>query len=132
MKNFTFKVTPSPPCPSPIKPISPIAPAPPCPTSPIAPPPPMAPAPPMPPAPPMSPQPTFPTLPPYPVFGMSTRLAHAYVPWQYYRVVYQPCEALEAGTLFPELNMPQGEYGPCEGPEPCRLSFPGGGVPCGR
>ena len=56
------------------------------------------------------------------------RLAHAYVPWQYYNAIYSPAEALEKGTLFPELCMPQGQYGPCEGPCPCRLSF-GGGVP---
>lgn len=59
------------------------------------------------------------------------RLAHAYVPWQYFNVVYCPAEALNKGTLFPELYMPQGQYGPCEGPKPCRLAF-GGGVPCGN
>ena len=58
------------------------------------------------------------------------RLAHAYVPWQYLNTVFSPAEALCKGTLFPELNMPQGQYGPCEGPRPCKVYF-GGGVPYG-
>jgi hypothetical protein len=58
------------------------------------------------------------------------RLAHAYVPWQCLNTVYSPAEALCNGTLFPELNMPQGQYGPCEGPRPCKVYF-GGGVPHG-
>lgn len=58
------------------------------------------------------------------------RLAHAYVPWQYFNVIYSPAEGHAKGTIFPELFMPQGQYGPCEGPRPCRLAF-GGGVPCG-
>lgn len=33
-------------------------------------------------------------------------LAHAYIPWQYYGVVYSNKEALDKGTLFPELYMP--------------------------
>ena len=59
--------------------------------------------------------------PPYsPVFApLSMRLAHAYVPWQYYNVVYGTSEALDKGTLFPELFQPQGVYGHCEGPQPC-------------
>ncbi len=39
------------------------------------------------------------------------RLAHAYVPWQYYNVIYSPGEGLEKGTIFPELFMPKGVYG---------------------
>ncbi|MCE5285224.1 MAG: spore coat associated protein CotJA [Pelosinus sp.] len=31
------------------------------------------------------------------------RLAHAYVPWQCYTKAFSPCEALNKGTLFPEL-----------------------------
>lgn len=31
------------------------------------------------------------------------RLAHAYVPWQFYCKAYNPHEALHRGTLFPEL-----------------------------
>lgn len=58
------------------------------------------------------------------------RLAHAYVPWQFFNVTYSPAEGHSKGTIFPELYMPQGQYGPCEGPKPCRLAF-GGGVPCG-
>lgn len=34
------------------------------------------------------------------------RLAHAYVPYQYYSQSYPPEKALERGTLFPELYMP--------------------------
>lgn len=33
-------------------------------------------------------------------------LAMAYVPWQEWKQVYEPCQALEAGTIFPELNLP--------------------------
>jgi len=67
--------------------------------------------------------------PPYqygPVFApLAMRLAHAYVPWQRYNVVYGASEALERGTLFPELYMPQEQYGPCEGREPCGGVFHG-------
>lgn len=31
------------------------------------------------------------------------RLAHSYVPWQFYRQAFSPQEALDKGTLFPEL-----------------------------
>lgn len=41
---------------------------------------------------------------------MKFRLAHAYVPWQYYNVIYSPQEALQKGTVFPELDMPKGTY----------------------
>lgn len=34
------------------------------------------------------------------------RLAHAYVPFQYYSRNYSPGEALRRGTLYPELYMP--------------------------
>lgn len=37
---------------------------------------------------------------------VSTQLAQAYVPWQRYGVTYSPQEALEKGTLFPELYRP--------------------------
>lgn len=30
----------------------------------------------------------------------------AYVPWQYFTTVYETDRALEAGTLFPELDKP--------------------------
>jgi len=65
-----------------------------------------------------------PFMPPY------FRLAHAYVPWQYINSVFPSAEALCKGTLFPELHMPQGQYGPCEGPRPCKVYF-GGGAPYG-
>lgn len=39
-------------------------------------------------------------------FIVSTQLAQAYVPWQRYGVTYSPQEALEKGTLFPELYRP--------------------------
>ncbi|MFW5991948.1 MAG: spore coat associated protein CotJA [Halanaerobiaceae bacterium] len=38
--------------------------------------------------------------------GGRVRLAHAYVPFQRYENHYQPAEALNRGTLFPELYMP--------------------------
>lgn len=31
------------------------------------------------------------------------KLAHAYVPWQHYKQAFSPREALQKGTLFPEL-----------------------------
>lgn len=40
----------------------------------------------------------------YPVYGRE--LARAYVPWQMYGVTYSPAEALEKGTLFPDLYRP--------------------------
>lgn len=33
-------------------------------------------------------------------------LAMAYVPWQKWNQTYDPCKALEIGTIFPELNLP--------------------------
>ena len=36
----------------------------------------------------------------------AARLARAYVPWQRYGATYNPQEALEKGTLFPELYRP--------------------------
>ena len=70
-------------------------------------------------------QPIIPVLPGY---TTTPWLAHAYVPWQFYATSYNPTEALFNGTLFPELNMPQGEYGPCEGPKPCKMVYPRGGA----
>ena len=78
-------------------------------------------------------QPSQPGYPQYPVLPQSPfRLAHSYTPWQYYNVVFSLAEALDKGTLFPELYQPQGFYGPCEGPEPCHLVYPCGGVPHGN
>ena len=34
------------------------------------------------------------------------KLAHAYVPFQHYSRSYSPREALQRGTLYPELYMP--------------------------
>lgn len=34
--------------------------------------------------------------------------AMAYVPWQNFTTVYEPDNALEVGTIFPELNKPFG------------------------
>ena len=33
-------------------------------------------------------------------------LAMAYVPWQMWRDIYEPCKALETGTIFAELDKP--------------------------
>lgn len=74
-------------------------------------------------------QPGYPVVPGYPIY--SIRVAHSYTPWQYYNVVYGPREALDKGTMFPELFQPQGVYGPCEGPQPCKAIFPWGGAPYG-
>lgn len=99
------------------------------PIAPIAPPPPFDQPPVFPVFPEYPGQPMFPVQPGYPVYSL--RLAHSYTPWQYYNVVFSPREALSKGTMFPELYQPQGVYGPCEGPEPCKAVFPWGGVPYG-
>ena len=39
-----------------------------------------------------------------PLFGMTP--AMAYVPWQQMSETCEPCEALQAGTIFPDLNFP--------------------------
>lgn len=49
---------------------------------------------------PKPPAPVMPELPP------GIRLAHAYVPWQVLNKTYSLTEALQRGTLFPELDMP--------------------------
>lgn len=72
-----------------------------------------------------APEPIIPVLPGY---VNTPWLAHAYVPWQFYAMSYPPAEALSQGTLFPELYQPQGEYGPCEGPKPCKMVYPRGGA----
>ena len=41
----------------------------------------------------------------------SLPLAYAYVPWQKWRLLYTPENALANGTLFEELNKPLGVYG---------------------
>lgn len=33
-------------------------------------------------------------------------VAMAYVPWQRFNDTYDPCKSLQAGTIFPELDMP--------------------------
>lgn len=38
----------------------------------------------------------------------ATKLAHAYVPFQYLMCVYPPQKGLERGTIFPELDRPYG------------------------
>lgn len=35
--------------------------------------------------------------------GKIRLLAHSYTPWQYYKKAFSPAEALNKGTLFPEL-----------------------------
>lgn len=39
-----------------------------------------------------------------PLYGMP--LAIGYVPWQQWGKIYDPCEGLANGTIFPELNLP--------------------------
>ena len=122
-------------------PLSPPMPCPPFSSAPVPPQMPYSPMAPMMPCPPTGPMPnpispeyTAPNYPAYAVPPFTCpyfRLAHAYVPWQNYSVVFNPTEALDKGTLFPELFMPQGNYGPCEGPQPCHLMVTQGGVPYG-
>ena len=38
--------------------------------------------------------------------GLYAPLAMAYVPRQHWNTVYDPCQALRNGTIFPELNLP--------------------------
>ena len=46
------------------------------------------------------------------LFGMS--MAIAYVPWQYWNQTYQLDKAMQAGTIFPELDKPfLGKRGAC-------------------
>lgn len=33
-------------------------------------------------------------------------IAMAYVPWQKWRNIYEPCKALQIGTIFEELDKP--------------------------
>ena len=41
----------------------------------------------------------------------SLPLAYAYIPWQKWRLLYSPEDALKNGTMFEELNKPLGVYG---------------------
>lgn len=41
-----------------------------------------------------------------PFMPLEPKLAEAYVPYQEYKVSYNPQEALEKGTMFPELYRP--------------------------
>lgn len=41
-----------------------------------------------------------------PVMPYNPLLANAYVPYQYLDETFEPCEALEHGTAFPELVSP--------------------------
>jgi hypothetical protein len=44
----------------------------------------------------------------------SLPVAMAYVPWQHFDKVYDPEQALQCGTIFPELNQPfMGKRGTC-------------------
>lgn len=38
-----------------------------------------------------------------PLYGMP--LAMGYVPWQQWNKIYDPCDGLANGTIFPELNL---------------------------
>ncbi len=47
-------------------------------------------------------------------FPEGTAIAMAYVPWQRWRDLYEPCRALECGTIFAELDKPfLGKGGRC-------------------
>jgi len=44
----------------------------------------------------------------YPVMPLNPKLAHAYVPYQYFTCIYPPKEGLSRGTIFPGLDRPYG------------------------
>lgn len=44
----------------------------------------------------------------YPVMPQELKLAHAYVPFQYFENVYPPEQGLAKGTIFPGLDRPYG------------------------
>ena len=52
-------------------------------------------------------------MPPVPVMPICPMLARAYVPYQVYQQSFNLCEAMEKGTLFPELYQPYVEQGKC-------------------
>lgn len=39
-------------------------------------------------------------------FPADMPIAMAYVPWQKWQEIYEPCRALESGTIFKELDKP--------------------------
>ena len=39
-------------------------------------------------------------------FPEETAIAMAYVPWQKWQNIYEPCKALECGTILQELDKP--------------------------
>lgn len=39
-------------------------------------------------------------------FPANMPVAMAYVPWQKWKDIYEPCKALESGTIFAELDKP--------------------------
>ena len=45
-------------------------------------------------------------------YPMEERVGYAFVPIQKFDKIYTPEEALERGTLFPELDLPISVYGP--------------------
>ncbi|WP_198543719.1 spore coat associated protein CotJA [Petroclostridium xylanilyticum] len=48
-------------------------------------------------------------MPPVPVMPICPMLARAYVPYQVYHASYDLKEALDKGTLYPELDQPYEE-----------------------
>ena len=40
------------------------------------------------------------------LFPANMPIAMAYVPWQKWQNIYEPCRALKNGTIFEELNKP--------------------------
>ena len=48
-------------------------------------------------------------IPPVPVMPLHPRLARAYVPFQVYQSSFSLAEALDKGTLFPDLYQPYGK-----------------------
>ncbi len=58
--------------------------------------------------------PPMPYRPEYPSMGGRQELAEAYIPYQQYTTSFPPMEALEMGTMFPELVRPYTKRD-CEG-----------------
>lgn len=45
-------------------------------------------------------------------YSINERVGYAFVPMQKFGELYSPDEALERGTLFPDLDLPISVYGP--------------------
>lgn len=60
-----------------------------------------------------------------PVMPSNPQLANSYVPYQYAEDIFEPCDALEHGTIFPELAT---SYSP--GQSQCMIKYLEGTSTC--